>query len=582
MKNYFLKLIFLVCAGALFSCEDFLTKDPKDKLTADQAFASEATLQLYINGLYANMLPAAPAIYSGDVMTDITVPTVVPDYLLAGNITENNVTGWTWTNLRNLNYFIQNNHNVNISAAAKNHYSGIARFFRAYFYFGMVKRFGDVPWYNTTLDVADSTLYKARDRREMIMDSVLADINFACNNIYATKNTTGSTVTKWVALALKSRICLFEGTFRKYHTELSLTGNPNDWFAAAADASQQLMSSGQYSLVTGNATSAYRSLFINETPNTQEIILASVYNNSLQKWHASTYWYNSPTTGSRLSLDKHFVNTYLNIDGSRFTDKAGYDTLTYQREIVNRDARLGQTVRLPTYVRSDGSLGFPNFNVTITGYHTMKFSLDNPYYDSRSESYNSIPIMRYAEVLLNYAEAKSELGTLTAEDWDKTIGALRKRAGITNTAQPTVADAYLRANFYPGISDPVLLEIRRERGIELVGEGFRFDDLLRWKSGSNLEKVYTGMYVPGLNQLIDLNSDGKPDVCFVSSTPASTVSGVVYVNINGTVSKLSGGTKGNLLWNVNQVKTFGDNRYFYPIPYSEIQLNPKLTQNTGW
>jgi hypothetical protein len=577
-------LTLLVCLSAVFSmssCEDFLTQEPKDKLTSAQAFSSEATLQLYINGFYATILPNAATIYSGDVTSDIMVPTVIPDYLLAGNVNANNTSGWTWTNLRNINYLLVNNTNANVPAAVRNHYSGIARFFRAYFYYEMVKRYGDVPWYSTPLDPDSPDLYKAKDSRKMVMDSVLADLNFATTNINLTKDNTCSNVTRYTAMALKSRICLFEGTYRKYHTELNLT-DANRWLEESSKASLDLINSGQYSLVTGAPASSYRSLFISETPNNQEVLLASIASNALQKWHASTYWYNSPTTGSRLSLDKHLVNTYLNSDGTRYTDKPGFETATFQQETQNRDRRLEQTIRFANYVRSDGSKGLPNFNVTITGYHTKKFSLDNPYYDSRTESFNSLPIFRYAEVLLNYAEAQAELGQLSDSDWAKTIGALRTRAGITNTARPTSADSYLSTHFYPGVTDATILEVRRERAIELVAEGFRYADLLRWKRGKNLERAYTGMYVPALGTPIDIDQDGAPDVCFVRTTPSTTIPGVVYVTLDGTVNKLSEGTSGNILWNVNRPKTFDDKRYYYPIPFDQIQLNPKIEQNSGW
>lgn len=581
MKRILILLVCLSSLVAMSSCEDFLTQDPKDKLTSQQAFSSEATLQLYINGFYSTILPTAAQIYTGDVTSDIMVPTVIPDYLLAGNVNANNTTGWTWTSLRNINYLLVNNNNPNVPAAVRNHYSGIARFFRAHFYFEMVKRYGDVPWYSSPLDPDSPDLYKAKDSRQVVMDSVLADLNFATTNINLTKDNTCSNVTRYTAMALKSRICLFEGTFRKYHTELTFT-DANRWLEESSKASLDLINSGQYSLVTGTPASSYRSLFITETPNNQEIMLAAIASNTLQKWHASTYWYNSPTTGSRLSLDKHLVNTYLKLDGTRFTDTPGYETVTFQNETVSRDRRLEQTIRFGNYVRSDGTKGFPNFNVTITGYHTKKFSLDNPYYDSRTESFNSIPIYRYAEVLLNYAEAQAELGVLSDSDWARTIGALRTRAGITNTARPTTADSYLTTNFYPGVTNATILEVRRERAIELVGEGFRYADLLRWKCGQNLERAYTGMYVPALGQLIDIDQDGAPDVSFVSSAPTSTVSGVVYVLLDGTVNKLSGGTSGNILWNVNRAKTFDDKRYYYPIPFDQIQLNPNLKQNTGW
>jgi len=189
-------------------------------------------------------------------------------------------------------------------------------------------------------------------------------------------------------------------------------------------------------------------------------------------------------------------------------------------------------------------------------------------------------------VLLNYAEAKAELGTLSVADWNLSIAALRGRAGITNTAMPTVADAYLKANFYPDISDPVILEIRRERGTELVAEyGFRYDDLMRWKHGENLAKSYDGIYVPAKGQILDVNDDGIlgiGDVCYVDAVPATRVTGVTYIVLTGATLQLSNGSSGNLQWQTNTPKVWDDKRYYYPLPPNEIIINPKLIQNIGW
>lgn len=591
-------LICLMVAWTLSSCKNYLDVAPMDKLTPEQAFATENTLQLYTNSFNVNMLPDGPAIYQGDVMADNTVPNNVPD-LLRNSVTANNTSGWSWGSLRNINYFLENYNNPAISLAARNNYAGIARFFRAWFYFNMVKRYGDVPWYGHTLAVSDPDLYKARDPRKLVMDSVLADLNFACANITAVKDNSCSNITKWVALAFKSRVCLFEGSFRKYHTELydnvdepnhnesGLTGTANDWFREAADAASQVMMSGQYKLVnTGAPEKDYRSLFISENPPSDEVMLAAVYSNSLKKWHNATWWYASATLGARLGLAKSFINTYLDIDGTRFTDKPGYSAMEFHDEVKNRDMRLQQTIRAGDYRRTDGSPAPPDFTVTYSGYQIKKFSLDDKYYDTRTESYNSIPIIRYAEVLLNYAEAKAELGPLSSSDWDLTVGALRRRAGITNTAMPTVPDPYMEA-YFPGVHDAALLEVMRERGIELVAEGIRFDDLKRWKQGQLLEKVYDGIYVPAKGQLLDLNEDGKPDVAFVDQVPSSKVPGVVYFGIDNSTSKLSEGDHGNLLWLGNIQKTFVDDthpekKYYYPIPATEIIQNPKLKQNPGW
>ncbi len=573
--------LFLAGAMALTSCKKFLEKTPLDRLTPEQAFSSESNLQLYTNSFYL-MLPDGPGVYKGDGMTDITVPNAIPSYI-TGKLSSLEATGWSWTSLRNINYFLEHYDNPNIPLKARNHYGGIARFFRAYYYFNMTKQFGDVPWYGKALATDDSALYKKRDPRTLVMDSVLADINFACNNIYATKDNSCTQITKFVALALKSRICLFEGTFRKYHPEFSLDASANKWLLEAADAADQLIKSAQYKLQnTGAPEKDYRSLFISEAPVANEVLLAAVYNNSLKKWHDAAWWFNSATLGSRLGLSKTFINSYLNIDGSRFTETPGYDTMQFQVEVRNRDKRLQQTIRMGDYKRTDGTFAAPDFNVTYSGYQIQKFSLDDKYFDTRTESYNSIPIIRYAEVLLNYAEAKAAMGTLTVADWNLTIGDLRNRAGIQNRAKPVTVDAYMKANFFPDISDAVTIEIRRERGVELASEGFRYDDLKRWKAGKLLTRPYDGIYVPGKDILLDLNQDGKFDVCFVDKIPTTRVSGVVYFLLDNNTSKLSQGSKGNLIYLSNIPKKYDDKMYLYPIPFNEIVLNPSLVQNPGW
>lgn len=579
MKKIF---IYLAVVLSLASCKKILDQDPLDKLTQEQAFSTEQNLELYTNSFLQTMLPANDVLFKGDQLSDIAVTAGVPQYLTP-QFTVQQASGWAWGNLRNINYFIQNNRNAAIAPNIRAHYMGIARFFRAWFYYGMVKRFGDVPWYGKALDTSDPDLYKARDPRALVMDSVLADLNYAATNINDTRDASSSRITRSVALALKSRICLFEGTYRKYHTELSLTSSADSWLTEAAAAADLLIKGGKYSLNTTGAT-PYRALFTSENPVNNEVLLAVVYNNNLSKWHDANYWFTSATYGNKLSLDKSFVNTYLNADGSRFTDQAGYNAILFQNEVKNRDKRLSQTIRMAPYKRSDGSAAAPDFAFTSTGYHILKFTLDDKALDNRSPvaNYNSIPVIRYAEVLLNYAEAKAELGTLSAGDWSITIAALRTRAGITNTAMPLTVDTYLQANFYPNISNAVLMEIRRERGIELAIEGFRYDDLLRWKAGALLEKAYNGLYVPAKGQVLDLNEDGQGDVAFVDAVPATKVPGVYYYLLNGTSAKLSGGASGVLIWMGNISKQFPDKKYNQPIPLGEMVLNPKLKQTEGW
>lgn len=579
MKKIFIYTLVVLTLGA---CKKILDQAPLDKLTPDQAFSTEKNLELYCNSFLQNMLPSNDKLFKGDQLSDICVPAGVPQYLTP-QFTVQQASGWSWGNLRNVNYFIQHNVNPAIAPQIRANYMGIARFFRAWFYFDMVKRFGDVPWYGKAMDTQDPDLYKPRDPRTLVMDSVLADINYAVDNINDTKDASSSKVTKWVALALKSRICLFEGTFRKHHTELPLVASAETWLNAAASAADVLIKSGKYSLNTGGTT-PYRALFISENPLSSEVLFAAVYNNNLSKWHDANYWFTSATYGNKLSLDKRFVNTYLNADGSRFTDQANHNTVEFQSEVKNRDKRLSQTIRMAPYKRSDGSAAAPDFAFTSTGYSILKFTLDDKALDNRSPvaNYNSIPIIRYAEVLLNYAEAKAELGSLSAADWTTTIGALRTRAGITDNSMPTAVDPYMQTNFYPDVSSAVLMEVRRERGIELAVEGFRYDDLLRWKACALLEKSYTGLYVPAKGQVLDLNEDGQGDVAFVDAAPAVKVPGVYYYLLNGGSARLSDGNSGILIWMGNIAKQFPDKKYYQPIPLGEIVLNPNLKQTPDW
>jgi hypothetical protein len=574
------KILYLIILGCLVSCKKDLDLKPFDRISPATAFNTEKDLQLYVNSMYT-ILPTGSEIVRGDAMSDYLAGKT-PSTYISGTFTSTQATGWSWSDLRNVNYFLEHYAQAAITDEAKNHYAGIARFFRAMFYFNMVKKFGDVPWYDKTMDVDDPDLYKPRDPRTLVMDNVLADLDFACANIRPKKDGTASQVTKWVALAFKSRVCLFEGTLRKYHTELNLASTADKWLNEAVKAADEVVKSGQYKInKTTNLDLSYRNLFINENPIADEIILSAVNNKSLRVFNDANWYWTSATYGDRLSLIKTFINTYLNKDGSRFTDKPDYNKIAFQAEVKNRDLRLKQTIRLGNYSR-DGAAAPPDFTYTFTGYQPIKFTLDSKATDGVAENYNSLPIIRYAEVLLNYAEAKAELKTFSNEDWNISIKPLRERAGIENALPPTVPDPYLQQNYFPDITDAALLEIRRERGIELVLEGFRFDDLKRWRAGKLLEMDYNGLYVPEMNTLNDLNEDGKPDVSFVTTVPSTKVPGVYYFLIDNKQSKLSEGTKGNLLWLINVEKKFEDHKYFYPVPFNEIVLNPKLDQNLGW
>ena len=590
MKKQYLWFILL---GILVAgCE--LEQYPESTTSRAAVFSSAQGLDLYANSFYT-MLPNGNGSTTLDAMSDYLAVKEIPSFLQPA-FSATNSSGWDWGDLRNINYFLKYNVDPKVSPETRKNYNGIAKFFRALFYFEKVERFGDVPWINKPLDVSDSLiLYGPRNARTLIMDSVLADINYACQNITSTVNNTRSMITKYVAYGLKSRICLFEGTYRKYHTELGLTGTANFWLNEAATASKAVMDAGIYSIYTsGGTTKAYRALFTSTTPVASEVMLAAVMDLTLNELHDANWWWTSGTYGSKASFIRSFINTYLMTDGTPFTETPGWQTMLFKDEVKGRDHRLQQTIRLGDYKRISAGAqipGPPVFSYTFTGYQPIKWTLDDMYYDTRDLNINSVSLMRYAEILLNFAEAKAELGTLTDAEWASTIGVLRARAGITGglSAKPTVVDTYLQTTYFPGITDPVILEVRRERGIELSLEGVRFADILRWKRGDLMKMEWNGFYVPELVTPMDLNEDGILDVAFYQGTkPSPAVSGVEYVNVSAVIGtnqnsqRLKNDTYGELTWMNNLTRAFSDKHYYYPIPKTDLLQNPNLTQNPGW
>lgn len=583
-----------LAAVTLASCSDFLDKEPSNKLDAGKFFANESELALYANGLYVDMIPSAEDLTNSGSGTCDYLATSTTSSLLMPDFNADKMSGWTysaWTNLYRCNYFLKNIDKAaaTTDVATLNHYRGVAKFWRAYFYFDKVKTYGNLPWYSEPIDAGDSIqLYKERDSREVIMDSVLQDINYACQYIRGGKE---ELVSRYAALALKSRICLFEGTYRKYHAVNPSTNQPwqeadgvRKYLQACVDASEELMKSGEYSLVnTGKPATDYRSLFQSEKPNTTEIIMAREYSADLQSTHNVTQKFNSAGNDTRRwSPTQDFVNTYLNLDGSRFTDATDYDKKTFAENCTNRDYRLQQSVITPTYIKNMN--GMPSrynatWTVTMTGYQVIKFNMDDTYYEQTSRCSNAIPIFRYAEILLNEAEAKAELGEMDESVWDKTIRPIRERAGVNGKA-PVTADPYLISYYNNKVTDKWLLEIRRERAIELFfeGGGLRYDDLMRWAEGDMLMKPWNSIYIGSKGVAYDTNGDGVKDLEVVDKKPSSTPSGVFLVDL----SKSSYYTfKDGRLYITNE-NSWTDRKYLHPIPKAALVKNPNLKQNYGW
>ena len=606
MKHLLYILSTMVVLGVLaVSCD--LTESPQAEAGRAIVFGDEAGLRNYTYGFY-NYLPDYSSAHRINVMHDHSAKTNIGTYE-QGAYTTSTSTSWSWSSIRNVNYFIQYNTDPEVPEAVRNNYTGIAKLFRAYLYYDKLVTYGRVPWIDKPLDPTDDDLYKTQDSRDVIIQHIMEDLDYAAENITVTGITPYSnTVNKWTALALKSRICLFEGTFRKYHAGGSTYGSQylegctisaNELLQAAADAALEVMNDGPYKLHTGTVyedggRGAYRDLFISDNPVTEEVMLSITQNRDLSVLGEANWYYNSTSYGPHLSMTRSFAKTYLNADGSIYNEKNAAGYKSFAEETAGRDARLCQTIRGADYTRKDKSGTFvrtaPDMSLSLTGYQYTKYVMDDSGYDNGRTNDNDVPLMRFAEVLLNYAEAKAELGTITADDWSRTIGALRRRAGITGgdlDTLPTVVDTYLQQTFYPNVNSPVILEVRRERAIELILEGFRMNDLKRWACGSDWQTVpWDGVYIPGLDRPVDLNGDGTVDL-YVTADAEYQKTGqyksvAMILNKEQKAYQVADDPNGGYVLGYELPRKWNDNMYVYPVPENVILKNDALKQNPGW
>ncbi|MCS3554240.1 MULTISPECIES: RagB/SusD family nutrient uptake outer membrane protein [unclassified Sphingobacterium] len=561
MKNkHIVVLGTLLTLSFLTACkkEDFLDRSPQTSFTENTYFKTETDLKLYTNQFYGT-LPVEFS-WNDNASTDNLVPNN-RSTLLAGTLTvPASGGGWAtgdWASIRACNFFLIRNVDPGISDALKNKYNAEVRFFRAMFYWQKVVTFGAVPIYKTDLNETSPELMNGRNSHKEVMDFVLEDLDYAIANLGEPAN--DNRINKYVAQALKSRICLWEGTFRKYHA----LGDEEKFLKAAADASLAIINSNKYLIYnTGNPEADYRNIFLQtDLSNNKESILSRIYITNL-----NTTNYTRSLSEAGTGFSKDFARSFLCKDGLPFALSplyAGDDTP--ENESKNRDPRYKQTIGTPGFVLTQNTNGSqivlerPNINsaATSTGYQIIKGRSSDPaMFNANQETIDRF-IFRYAEVLLNYAEAKAELGELDQSIIDMTIKPLRDRAGMPNiNLNAIVGDPNTN---YPDISLH-LQEIRRERRIELAGDGFRFNDLLRWKAGKLLENRYT---ILGM-KLTDAYKAKYPASQGVDNLPR-TVDG--YIRVYSNIEKWS--------WN--------DKNYLNPLPIDQLTLNPNLKpQNTGW
>ena len=575
MKKIFKLLAVLSFASFSFvSCD--LTLMPEHETSPEKYFKTESDLMLWSNQFYKDILLSAD--YGST--TDVYLSNGISAYV-SGNRTPQ-TQSWSFTALRNVNYMLERLDQCEDVGVAKK-YEAVGRFFRAYFYFKLVRTYGDVPYYDKVLGSTDPDVYKGRDDRGYVMDRILEDYEFAIANLPGTWEAMNTRVTKWAAMGYASRAALFEGTFRKYHG----MADADKYLAKAVEYSEAFIDQSPFSLYSSGNT-PYRDLFVSANAITQEVVLARHYDTAYSVFHSMGY----STEFGRSSVTRRFVNHYLMADGTRFTDKGDWQTKTYLEETAGRDPRLAQTVMCPGYIQKGATAVTACGFTSHTGYQPIKFVPEASKCISSSDDVDWA-LLRAAEVYLNFAEAKAELAalgkvTLEQADLDKSINKIRKRAKMPDLKMQGLTACQYMESSYPNVEKgslkAVILEIRRERTIELALEQpDRSWDMFRWKEAKQCLQVvqpWHGVYIPGLGKY-DTSGDGVADVEFIQEGTA------VKLKVGSSVSEvtLSAGTSGYIVaYSATSYGTdWNDARdYLWPIPASQRELNPNLKQNPGY
>lgn len=583
MKNIFRLLAAAAIVSMTVSCD--LTLYPEDAESPEVYFKSEAHFQQWTNYLYSGLLDSPDAVsrYNADDMVDKSMGNIIQGLRLASDdMSANNE--WDWDMLRRINYMLANSSNCD-DEKLRTKYEGIAYFFRAYFYFQKVMRFGDVPYYDKVLESTDAEfLNKKRDDRGFVMDKVMDDFDRAIEMIPETKDPYSARVTKWVALAMKSRAALFEGTWRKYHN----MQDAEKYLEQAAVAAKTFIEESGYTLYN-QGDEPYRDLFCSDKAKTEEVVFARLYQfETLNIANSVQFNIRNDAQG----FTRRFMNHYLMADGSRFTAIEGHETMVYTEETKNRDPRMAQTVLCPGYIIKEETKPTPNDLTSLTGYEPIKF-VSSVAHSGASKGTMDWPLIRAAEVYLNYAEALAELGgdRLDQTALDMSVNKIRQRAKMPDlnmTAANQDIDPFLES-CYPNVPDGtnkgVILEIRRERTIELVNEGFRQWDMLRWKEGEqmvNKNKPYYGIYFPSVG-LYDMDGDGKNDLEIYATTQQSKPSDGLTVKKIGSDLILSEQDHGYVVAWASQTWEWNDREYLWPIPADQrVLTGGALSQNPGW
>ncbi len=538
MKKYILfSLTTLLC----FGCDSILDKYPQTDISPTNFWKTEADFKMAANALYNSLsnnygetLDLQADDYYGRSVNGVSAGTYVPT---------NKDDVWTtaYDNIRKANDIVENAEKSEVEVSIKERYVAEARFFRAYQYAVLIKRFGDVPLVLKTLDLNSPELYEAQTARSIILEKIIEDLQWASQKLPKKQELAAvdeGRITRGTALAVLSRVALYEGTRNKYHN----AGEYASLLELAKSSAYTVISEKEFALYPD-----YLGIFKEENEGNSETILRVFYKENITGVAPRT---RSLVVDAGMAPTKNLADAFLCTDGLPVEYSGlfeGYGDL--KTEFINRDPRMTYTIWEPLTPHENNAPLIPSLTRARTGYFPKKpgdvTALEKTFV------YTDYIVMRYAEVLLNYAEAVYEINnSISDADLDLSVNELRKRVGM-----PSLTNTFINEQQTKGYQINMPDEIRRERRVELAGEGFRYDDIIRWKlaetvlpetiKGNKFQQSYYPNTIPGKDVQLDEN--------------------------------------GFIIVEKSEARSFIDPKnYLFPMPLRELSLNPNLKQNTGW
>ena len=562
----------------LFTSCDLLNPNPIDTFTEDNFFTSESNIEMYTNYFYNEWSAYGTGGASGDFYFNTLNDNQAVTGLSGWGFKNVSASDATWnacyTEIRRANILLKHIDEVDMPATSAAYYKSLAHLYRGWQHFCLVRKFGDCYWIDQELLPADSAVYNGpRQDRDIVMDNVLEDLNYAVENM-GTKNAESRTAYNiYVAQAMKSRVCLYEGTYAKYHQNDA--ARAEKYLKEAKAAAEAIINSGNFELTLGPDTmpvEGYRANYNSlDLSGNKEMIMYKQYVLGVL-YHATQDYCCGSTQTSGLS--RAAFNAYLMKDGSLptgedkgmispTTDTLDYD---YKKPVIYhlleaRDPRLAQQIDgYLAYVgngrvRYEGMKGQDGAaeNTVSTGYGILKFDepeTESKYRQATNGNSTDAPIFWLAEILLNHAEACAELGEDAAAT--ASVNKLRARAGMPNLKLQNDPANNM------GVSD-LIWEVRRERRVELMFDlNDRYWSLIRW------------------HQLDKLDTQKYPE-----QTQGAWIEAGWPIDLNSV--KLTEGDHGYIECNTTGVhRKYEEKHYLAPIPSGQIELNPEIGQNPGW